>query len=158
MNKYVLGFMFDDKYILLIKKNRPEWQKDKLNGIGGHIKEGESSIKAMVREFAEETGVSTHMHEWTYMGRMFRNGSEEFEVDVFRMKVPDVRGFLQKRAISYWKPTDEYTYIVEINAVLGTAFRQISNLKWLILMCVDDNDGFLPYEMVMMLRNPVTVE
>lgn len=54
---YVAGFMFDGSgNVALVKKNKPEWQKGKLNGIGGKIEEGETPIEAMVREFDEETG------------------------------------------------------------------------------------------------------
>lgn len=56
---YVCGFMFslDLRRVALIRKNRPEWQKGKLNGIGGKIEPGESAYDAMAREFLEETGV-----------------------------------------------------------------------------------------------------
>ena len=39
MQKYSLGFVFDlpVEKVLLIEKQRPEWQKGKLNGIGGKI-------------------------------------------------------------------------------------------------------------------------
>lgn len=56
--KYVIGFMFNktrDK-VLLIEKLKPEWQKGKLNGIGGKIEIGESPEEAMRREFEEEAG------------------------------------------------------------------------------------------------------
>ncbi len=57
MNKYVVGFLFDNRgYVALISKNRPQWQKGKLNGIGGHIELKESPEEAMVREFREEAG------------------------------------------------------------------------------------------------------
>ena len=37
MTKYVVGFMFspDKQFVALIRKNRPEWQAGKLNGIAG---------------------------------------------------------------------------------------------------------------------------
>lgn len=51
--------MFDPRFhrVALIRKAKPEWQKGKLNGIGGKIEEGEGPFAAMVREFREETGV-----------------------------------------------------------------------------------------------------
>lgn len=43
--------------MLLIKKNRPDWQAGKLNIIGGHIEDGESPQAAAIREVLEETGL-----------------------------------------------------------------------------------------------------
>lgn len=60
MKQYVLGFAFsrDKKDIILISKLRPDWQKGKLNGVGGKVEfEDISPIDAMYREFKEETGV-----------------------------------------------------------------------------------------------------
>ena len=56
---YVVGFMFDssEREVLLLSKTRPQWQIGKLNGVGGHIEEGESPLQAMRREFAEEVGI-----------------------------------------------------------------------------------------------------
>jgi 8-oxo-dGTP diphosphatase len=57
--KYVVGFCFDaeTENVALIKKNRPEWQAGRLNGVGGKIEQDETPFHAMVREFKEETGV-----------------------------------------------------------------------------------------------------
>lgn len=56
--------MFDGSgNVALVRKNKPEWQKGKLNGIGGKIETGEGPYDAMVREFREETGVTQEI--WT---------------------------------------------------------------------------------------------
>jgi 8-oxo-dGTP diphosphatase len=47
---------------LLIEKQRPEFQRGKMNGIGGHVEKGERPLAAMIREFEEETGV--HFEKW----------------------------------------------------------------------------------------------
>jgi 8-oxo-dGTP diphosphatase len=64
--KYVVGFYFspDTKDVLLILRNRPDWQKGFYNGLGGHVENNETPIDAMVREFKEETGISTHRSHW----------------------------------------------------------------------------------------------
>lgn len=54
---YVAGLAFCNTKIMLIRKNKPEWMKGKLNGIGGHIEAGETASEAMRREFTEETGL-----------------------------------------------------------------------------------------------------
>ena len=63
--EYVCGFAFDSDEggedgvgrVALIRKNRPNWQAGKWNGIGGHVEPGEFSPAAMAREFREEAGV-----------------------------------------------------------------------------------------------------
>lgn len=69
---YVCGFLFNfaavQPQIALIQKQKPEWQKGKLNGIGGKVEEGETPLHAMWREFAEETSVSIGENRW----RLFR--------------------------------------------------------------------------------------
>lgn len=57
--RYVVGFMFDKELerVALIRKQKPEWQKGQLNGIGGKIEFNETPHEAMVREFREEAGL-----------------------------------------------------------------------------------------------------
>ena len=64
---YVVGFLFSDdrRWVTLIRKNRPEWQAGKYNGVGGKVEVGEAVNDAMVREFFEETGVKTKWTDWT---------------------------------------------------------------------------------------------
>lgn len=65
--KYVIGFYFYGSYVALIKKNRPDWQTGLLNGIGGHIEDGENPLGAMTREFKEEAGI---VAQWQYFCTM----------------------------------------------------------------------------------------
>lgn len=59
MKSYCLGFLLTDdlKTVILIQKNRPDFQKGKLNGIGGSIEKGETPLQAMIRECKEETNI-----------------------------------------------------------------------------------------------------
>lgn len=63
---YSLAFIFTPSFqkVLLVTKNRPNWQKGKLNGIGGHIEKNESAIQAVTREVFEETNLRIPQHEW----------------------------------------------------------------------------------------------
>lgn len=44
--------------ILVVEKNKPEWQKGRLNLPGGKIEDGEDPPHAALREFFEEVGPS----------------------------------------------------------------------------------------------------
>lgn len=59
--QYVMGFAFfmidGNKFVALINKSSG-WQSGMINGLGGKIKENESPIEAMKREFREEFGSS----------------------------------------------------------------------------------------------------
>lgn len=60
MKDYCLGYRFNDEgsHVVLILKNRPQWQAGRYNGVGGRIEENESPAESMRREFLEETGVN----------------------------------------------------------------------------------------------------
>lgn len=62
----VVGFLFDEKAekVLLIEKQKPEWQKDWFNGIGGKIEWSEKPLSAIERETYEETGLQ--INDWQY--------------------------------------------------------------------------------------------
>jgi 8-oxo-dGTP diphosphatase len=60
VTEFVAGFLLGGSpynTVALVRKERPEWQRGRLNGIGGHIESGESPAEAMRREFFEEAGL-----------------------------------------------------------------------------------------------------
>jgi len=63
---YVLGFCFYRDEVLLIEKTRPAFMRGLWNGVGGHLHEQETPLKAMIREFKEETGVL--IEDWVEIG------------------------------------------------------------------------------------------
>lgn len=88
MKTMTLGFLFssDLAYVALIRKNRHDWQRGKLNGIGGHVEGMESAGQAQRREFREETGLD--VVPWHRFGLM-RSEQEQWQVILFRAVWPD---------------------------------------------------------------------
>ena len=82
--RYVVGFAYslDKSKVMLIRKQKPEWQKGCLNGIGGKIEPGEKPNEAMTRECREETGLTLC---WQYRGYMsgINNDQSSFECYIF---------------------------------------------------------------------------
>lgn len=91
MKKYVLGFVFNPELtdVLLILKNRPVEQHNRLNGIGGKLEPADSSIHyAMSREFSEETTAFIRPDSWKHFVTMVNNNGkgrwkEKWEVECF---------------------------------------------------------------------------
>lgn len=83
MQHYVLGFIFsrNKEKILLVKKKRPEWQAGRWNGIGGKIKEEDTSpLAAMWRECSEEIN---RVHNWEHCITFVCSGGTVFVYRAF---------------------------------------------------------------------------
>lgn len=131
MKKWVVGFLFDleRKSVLLIQKNRPVWQSGLLNGVGGHVKEYESPIHAMIREFKEETGVE--FRGWRPVA-VFEglDGAEDACECFFFYGLAVAEKFREPRTM-----TDERLVRVSIRDLSDLSL--VKNLYWLIPMCLD---------------------
>lgn len=125
---YVLGFLFspDLSKIVLIRKNHPEWQKGKLNGVGGKQDVlNETGEEAMSREFAEEAGMEGI--EWKRYARM--NGAR-FDVVCFCAK--------DERLHQVRTMETETVAVYDVEDILKSSNEwQIENLKWLVLTAID---------------------
>lgn len=87
MIDYCLAFIFNNDLtqLLLIKKEKPFNQKNKLNGIGGKVEEGETFYDAIVREVKEESNLD--IKNWT---EVTTDGDfEYYRIGVFTTKLPN---------------------------------------------------------------------
>ena len=119
--RYVLGLVFNDTAtrILLIEKLRPDWQKDRWNGIGGKIEEGETPSEAMLRESREETG-----HEYDFECRM-----------TFICPGGTVYVFAAKtvREIEFEQIGNE---ILKVWGLWELPSTMMANMRWIIPLCL----------------------
>lgn len=122
---YVCGFYFDHKVqrVVLIWKNKPAWQKGKLNGVGGKIENRELPIAAMRREFCEETGI---LHEEWH--NLITLEGEDWRVHFFYTVGKD-------NEFEYAE-TRETEEVAKIDIESLDDYPHISNLRWLIPMAV----------------------
>jgi len=131
---YVCGFCFDLERtkVVLIKKERPDWQKGKLNGVGGHVEEYDASIcEAMQREFFEETGLE--ILNWALFSIYTAEDYIVYFMKNFSSEIDNVK-----------TTTDEEIgiYSLELlNLIINgeTTLETIPNLKWLIPLSLDNN-------------------
>lgn len=142
MTAYCLGFAFTDhdNFVVLIKKNKPAWQKGLLNGVGGKIEDGEYNNMGMAREFKEETGVETASTDWTLFTEM--HFDDHTIVYCFATRLPSHNQNIQS-------PTDEYVALFSIFDVRNHP-KVIPNLRWLIPMAMhtlnkDHEDNCVPH-------------
>ena len=141
--RYVLGFLFDDRRskVWLMNKERPSWQKGKLNGIGGHIEDGETPEECMRREFHEETGV--HIFDWEHAVTLH---CQKVEMFIFRA-FSDMEHFNAVR-----QTTDERPQCFFVHAVNTQYHPVIPNLDWMVPLILDSDlrtpidiaDDFMP--------------
>ena len=137
MKTYTAGFIFNEDLsrVVLARKNRPDWQKGKLNGPGGKIEAGETSVECMVREILEETGFKTRENDWHYFARI--KGQDwwvDFYAQVYKGDASAIRS-LTDEEISWFstQPLPE---------------NVIDYLNWFITMGIDKllNNNFMPCE------------
>jgi 8-oxo-dGTP diphosphatase len=133
VKKYVVGLAFssDKTQVAMIKKNRPEPQKGKLNGIGGKIEDGELAQTAMEREFQEETGL--FIEDWDlFCTRVYtKDGILNSIIYYFRHWDVDLN---QIKSM-----TDEDVYILYVNQIFDICLDKIVyNMPWVVLMALTD--------------------
>lgn len=124
--QYVVGFMFrrNDTEVALIRKEKPEWQKGRLNGVGGKVEADETSLRAMEREFYEETGWQGDIQWNWFLNLVYPTAMIHFFVcskgdDVVLTNVTDEQ--------VAWFNVDEALDLIGL----------LPNLRWLIPLALD---------------------
>jgi 8-oxo-dGTP diphosphatase len=127
MRKYSLGFIFNFSlsHVLLIHKNEPEWQRGKINGIGGKIEENELPVVCIVRETMEEAGLKTLEKDWTNYGQIINSDKSTSQLFYCTYKGSQSDAKTQEDEEIEWFPVDNLPKNI------------ISNLSWLIPLALD---------------------
>jgi len=109
MNIFVLGFLFSPSLekVVLLRKNRPPWEKGYLNGISGHVEQDESPLHALNRESSKQIDYNGR---WTYFGRI-ENKILGGIIDCFYSVFPDEDVKVQSK-------TDEEAMIVITESII----------------------------------------
>ncbi|MFC1960431.1 NUDIX domain-containing protein, partial [Chloroflexota bacterium] len=123
---YTLGFVFDTalEQVLLIHKKRPAWQAGQINGVGGKLEVGETPVQGVLREVWEESDLSISADRWTHTADM---EAADWLVHVFAAVYGGPRTDARAK-------TDEVLTWVPVDALPADV---ISNLTWLIPLCLD---------------------
>lgn len=134
----VVGFMFseDRSRVALIRKNRPQSQVGRLNGVGGKIEAGELPTSAMCREFFEETGFITCYDDWFHFITML---TPKWKLWYFK----SVGNLDVLKSM-----TDEIVEIIEVKSL--HLENTMPNVKWMVPLCLDDRKYAFPFEITEM--------
>jgi len=131
MKDYVVGFRIDreSQKVLLIEKQKPEWQKGLYNGIGGKVEAGESPAKAMVREFEEETGML--VEDWEHTVLLF---GKKFSVSFFRSfgSVDEAKTTTDEKVLSLFLA--DFALFPIIPNLAWLIPLQLDNIEWPVIM------------------------
>lgn len=136
LRQWVVGFLMDDaaEQVVLIRKNRPEWQAGKLNGVGGKVEPNELPINAMEREFLEETG--------RQIARWHRYASLRWEEGIVHF----FRAFAPMRVLETCRTTtDETIERHRIHTLIqpGPGRDNVTpNLLWLVPLAAHRHDTY----------------
>lgn len=128
---FVVGFAFTRDYskVLLVKKEKPRWQRGKLNGIGGKVEIGELPENAMERECFEETGLKlTWIHQGNMTGK--NNDGRLFNCAIFYAYDDSIHNYEQKE--------QEELGLYDPMIVNNPDFQIIDNLEFLVPFGITD--------------------
>lgn len=82
--RFTLGIIFsaDLEHVYLLRRDHPEFQAGKLNGVGGKLEPGETWLDCMAREAVEEAG---YFGDWECLGskRGVTRGWGEYDCGIF---------------------------------------------------------------------------
>lgn len=127
--RYVCGIVLCGDSVLLLRKNKPEWQAGYLNFMGGKIEAGETPAEAMAREGDEELGLncSREIRSWRYLASEDGPG---YTVAYFV-------GILDPAMIGTSPARNDTEETYEWHPVTSLPRDLIGNCRWLVAMALD---------------------
>lgn len=164
--EWVVGFLVNPRAdtVVLVRKNRPEWQAGLLNGVGGKVEEADRDPgftydaiqNAMSREFGEEAGVYVPPAAWDPMVSLTavavenRAGEPTPSTGVVHFlrsigSATDLDACTTKtdEEIGVWTIGD----LLDIGGWVDGP-PMIPNLRWLLPLAVHVADDYAPFQVV----------
>jgi len=128
--QYTPGFIFDSDLnkVLLVHKQKPDWQKGKINGIGGKYEGSETPEECIARETHEESTLDIRKELWVYVGTMHQT-------------VGDVGILAAKYTGSANDAVKNDHEDIEWFDVSYLPSNVISNLRWLVPLSLEKLEG-----------------
>ena len=125
MTNYTIGICFnsDLSKVVLMLKDRPDWQKGKWNFPGGHIEDNEIPEECVTREFKEECNIDSNPKEWQYIGRL----TDKLNYDCYIYTIINISSDLKTME----------TEIVDWCYIKDLPVNCISNVYWLIPFAIN---------------------
>lgn len=141
MSVYVVGFLFSSDYsrVVVINKERPEWQRGKLNGVGGKVEDGEPLTTAMAREFREETGAVCQT--WRKFLTLHPAIGDVGSVVHFFVAVDDANMKVESKTDEkvLWLPVSNCGYVQQpVRDFIALSDPLVYNLRWIIPMALEN--------------------
>lgn len=129
----VLAFVFNTKKtkVLLIHKEKPEWQKGFINGIGGKVEKYETPLDAIVREIYEETGLNLIDQSWKLRSFSSMEGDDWI-----------VHNFVCFSDLIFLAKSNESEKVEIFNYPLSKEIKTIYNLSYLLPLALDEQQRF----------------
>lgn len=139
MTKYVSGLYFTADSVILIKKSHPDWQKGFCNLPGGAVKEGESALDAITREWKEEVCQHTYGADW--FPRIEIEGMN-FHHTIFQWRYLPIQVTLKSgrkdEPVAWYRLAETLIPHIYRPKVLGLP-PLLPDLYWIIPMAMDQN-------------------
>jgi 8-oxo-dGTP diphosphatase len=131
----VVGFLFssDRRWVVLIRKNKPIWQKGLLNGVGGKVEPGEDPAFTMEREWREETKASYSATDWRLFCELTHGNNYVFFFEMcYRWTVHSLH-------FPKVPENEEQVNWYGVENILANREKSIRNLKWLLPLAMDSD-------------------
>lgn len=137
-NLMTCGFMFYQNEVVLVTKagRRVKWQAGLLNGVGGGVEAVDQNLyETQVREFNEETGVTTHHADWEPF--CYLTHGNDWGVMMFKHRAICRYNLVADAASG--EPVDWYSATHLLGRQFASAGKVfVPNLAWLLPMAMSD--------------------
>jgi 8-oxo-dGTP diphosphatase len=127
--KMTVGFLFSNEKVLLVKKEKPNWQKGYWNGIGGKLLPDEAPLAGMRREFHEETALDVPDARWHLVGMEGQAEYETYFYSAFEPMGATLPPVPRLNDANEWLAWRELRFLDQLQV--------IGNLRWLIPLALD---------------------